>query len=254
MESYYQEIGRAGRNGVYSNCVLFYERDDMTINRILLRDIKDPVYKRFRESQIRSMERYLKSDICRRVTILSYFGETIINKTCSMCDNCVNVQKTSEHIQKSIQYPIYLLLKFMVESKINSGFKKIANILIGKKESNNKPFQNSKFFGLGKDYSLEFWKHILNICVFNDLLQEETIPSGFGIVFKLTSKTTKWYETIKNIITINKIKSDEYERIMLIMDEIKDVYSIPRDSSEIQELIKKRSLNPIEDILENNLI
>ena len=247
MESYYQEIGRAGRNGYNAMCKLFYEKDDMTINRILLKDIKDSSYKKFRENQIRQMEHFLKSDICRRVSILSYFGETNVPSSCLMCDNCVSAKESSEQIQSDIQYPIYLLLKFLIESKINSGAKKICNILIGKKDQTTKLFVSNKFFSLGQNYSLDYWKHIINICVYNDYIQEQTIPSGFGTVLKFTAKTVQWHNNIKSILLTHKIKSDHYERYKFIEDEIKFIFSIPTDSLKIQDLIKTRNHSNIED-------
>jgi superfamily II DNA helicase RecQ len=168
----------------------------------------------------------------------------------------VRAVQSSQHIQTEIQYPIYLLIKFIIESKINSGFKKIACVLMGKKDSTTKPFQSSKFFGLGKNYTLDLWKHISNICVFNDLLEEHTIPSGFGTVIKFTSKALEYHKKIKQVVLIHKIKSDDYDRVVFVLDEIKEEYSIPRDSlDDLNSLIKKRTITGVEEILEeNNLI
>jgi len=255
MESYYQEIGRAGRNGKNSKCFLFYEKDDMVINRLLLRDIKDPSYKRFKESQIRYMEKFLKSDICRRISILNYFGETYSSNSCSFCDNCTRVKESTELIQENIQYPIYLLLKFIIESKIYSGFSKITSVLLGKREAKIKQYWNSPFFGIGKIYSLEYWKCIINICVYNDLLKDETIPSGFGTILKTTTKMLNWYKETKEILKKEKINSDMYENIIFVIDRIKQEYKIPRDSLHIKDLIKTRTITSTEEILEEfNLI
>jgi RecQ family ATP-dependent DNA helicase len=255
MESYYQEIGRAGRSGKESKCICFYEKDDMVINRILLREIKDPAYKRFRENQIRQMEKFLKSDTCRRVTILNYFGETVTFQTCVNCDNCTREKECTQSIQKSIQYPIYLLLKFIIDSKINSGLGKIISVLSGKREAKIKQFWPSPFFGLGKVYNIDFWKCIVNICIYNDLLKEETIPSGFGTILKLTSNSLIWYKEIKEILKKNKITTDTYEQILFVIDDLRRDYKIPRDSLHIKDLIKTNIITSTEEILqEYNLI
>ena len=251
MESYYQEIGRAGRSGKESKCICFYDKDDMVINRILLKDIKDPVYKRFKEGQIRQMEKFLKSDICRRSSILTYFGEPYNKKSCNFCDNCIKVKESTQAIQSEIQYPIYLLLKFICDSNIYSGLGKITSILSGKREAKIKQFWSSPFFGIGKVYNIDFWKCIVNICIFNDLLKDETIPSGFGTILKTTPKTLTWYKEIKDILRLEKIKSDTYEQIIFILDKIKQDYRIPQDSLHIKNLIKTRTITSTEEILED---
>jgi len=251
MESYYQEIGRAGRSGKEAKCILFYEKDDMVINRLLLRDIKDPSYKRFKESQIRSMEKFLKSDTCRRKIILNYFGEKNIQESCNFCDNCTKIKESTELIQESIQYPTYLLLKFLVESKIYAGLGKIVSVLMGKRETKIKQFWTSPFFGLGKLYSIDYWKCIINICIYNDLLKDETIPSGFGTILKTTQLLLNWYKDIKNIITKYKINTDEYEQVLFIIDKIKKEYKIPQDSLHIKELIKTKHITSTEEILKD---
>jgi ATP-dependent DNA helicase RecQ len=90
MEGFYQETGRAGRDGKKSDCVLFYSAGDIRTIRYFIDQNKDPERKRRGEVQLRGMRHYAEKDICRRRQILSYFGEELPGDNCESCDVCAS--------------------------------------------------------------------------------------------------------------------------------------------------------------------
>jgi ATP-dependent DNA helicase RecQ len=88
MEGFYQETGRAGRDGKKSECVLFYSAGDIRTIRYFIDQSKDPIRRKRGEAQLQTMRDYAEKDICRRRQILGYFGEKYPAENCGSCDVC----------------------------------------------------------------------------------------------------------------------------------------------------------------------
>lgn len=252
MESYYQEIGRAGRSGAESKCIMMYGKDDMRINRILLKDIKDIEYKQYREAQIRNMSNFLRTGECRRKVLLKYFGEKYGKDNCNKCDNCTKTTRVINGLQHDLQYPMFMFKSFMMYTGINGGPTKLLNVLMGKKLAAIKDYHNSVFFGLGKRYDIKFWKCIIEICIHNGYLLEETIPSGFGVVLRTTDKLKNWYKILKPILKEKKIKSFDYDNYLTVTIEDQNShenYDLPGTCLDIDKYIRKRTMTSIESII-----
>jgi RecQ family ATP-dependent DNA helicase len=89
IEGYYQEIGRAGRDSLPSECVLFFGWSDKFKHQYFINQVEDPEFRKVSETKMKQVTDYCRQQTCRRQTLLSYFGETPANTNCGNCDRCL---------------------------------------------------------------------------------------------------------------------------------------------------------------------
>lgn len=188
LESYYQEIGRAGRDNVKSECYMFYANKDFTRNKTFIKDIQDKDHKEYHEQQIRNMEKYVHTKECRRKLLLANFGQEIVN--CDNCDNCINnvVAEEENKVDYTTEFIILLNAIKVVHNKF--GLSTIIKMLTGKKLKDF--MMNQPFYGMGKENGSEdWWKLFARELINNDYIIETQRAGAFGTTCGLTNKGLK---------------------------------------------------------------
>ncbi|MEO6037065.1 MAG: ATP-dependent DNA helicase RecQ [Saprospiraceae bacterium] len=175
IENYYQETGRAGRDGLAGKCVAFYNYADILRLEKFLRD--KPVAEREMGAQLmQEVVAYAETAACRRRFLLHYFGEEYEEADChKMCDNCKNPKEKIE-----VQKEVVAVIQSILDLNENYLMKTVMDYIMGRETKEMKDFRfvDLDNYGVGDDRDENFWSSIFRHAMINNLIYKEIEQFG----------------------------------------------------------------------------
>ncbi len=184
IESYYQEIGRSGRDGLRSDCLLLFSYSDISKINYFIEQKEDEKERLVAKTHLETMVKYAESEICRRYPLINYFGESYHNDFCGMCDNCLAEEKE----MADITVPAQKFLSAVKRTGEKFGANYIIDLLLG--EESDRIFHNGhhnlSVYGIGKEFDKKQWQILTHQFVRKEILVRDLEVGSL----KLTPKSS----------------------------------------------------------------
>ena len=235
-----QAAGRAGRDGLPSECLLLFSAGDVVKQKRFIDEKEDPQERKIAWAQLQQMVDYAEGAICRRKILLNYFGEKFEKENCGGCDNCLSPKAQVDGTMAAQKF-LSCIYRIREKNTFGMGLNHTVDILVG--AQNEKIFkfthQNLSTYGIGKDISRNLWLSIgrelirLGLVICRDDQFGALELSEKGRLILRERKTVMLSQTPKTKVDPIKRNEDSsydeelFERLRVLRKELADAQDVP---------------------------